>query len=295
MPRLLDDIGNMWSGQGCFGQVVLLLLVCLVVGLPLGIVSVMVAPPTSREATRTLVSAGRPTASRVAMATGSAATLTAQGTATPSGAPATQVATRGPTETAVSEPSPTTTPISTPVLPSPTAESSPTLAAASPTPVPTPELPTPSPTVPVPTLPLPTATLPITVPARYPRVLATVVWAINGDTVCVSIEGQVYRVRYLGIDAPDPGTGRDADLATARNRELVYGQHVYLERDLTEKDVFHQMLRYVFLGDVFVNAELVREGLARAWITLPDTRYQEILQRLEAEAQQTGRGIWAPR
>ena len=42
-----------------------------------------------------------------------------------------------------------------------------------------------------------------------------------------------------------------------------------------------------------VNAELVRLGLAEAKAYPPDTRYQELLEQLESEARQAGRGMWA--
>ena len=47
------------------------------------------------------------------------------------------------------------------------------------------------------------------------------------------------------------------------------------------------------MDDVFVNAELVRNGLAEAKAYPPDIKYQDYLEGLEAEARQTGRGMWA--
>jgi micrococcal nuclease len=55
--------------------------------------------------------------------------------------------------------------------------------------------------------------------------------------------------------------GMEALLA---NREMVEGKMVRLERDISETDKYGRLLRYVFLGEVFVNAELVKEGLAYA-------------------------------
>jgi len=42
-----------------------------------------------------------------------------------------------------------------------------------------------------------------------------------------------------------------------------------------------------------VNAELVKQGLARAKAYPPDTRYQDYLEEMEAEARGAGWGIWA--
>jgi len=52
-------------------------------------------------------------------------------------------------------------------------------------------------------------------------------------------------------------------------------------------------LRYVYLENVFINAELVKEGLARAIAYPPDTKHQAYLEQMEAEAREAGRGMWA--
>jgi endonuclease YncB( thermonuclease family) len=49
----------------------------------------------------------------------------------------------------------------------------------------------------------------------------------------------------------------------------------------------------VYAGEVFINAELVRMGLARAVAYPTDTRHQEYLEALEAKARSASRGIWA--
>jgi micrococcal nuclease len=41
-----------------------------------------------------------------------------------------------------------------------------------------------------------------------------------------------------------------------------------------------------------VNAELVRQGLALAKAYPPDTKYQDLLERMEREAREAGRGMW---
>jgi micrococcal nuclease len=53
------------------------------------------------------------------------------------------------------------------------------------------------------------------------------------------------------------------------------------------------LLRYVFVGDTFVNAELVKQGLAEAKAYPPDLKYQEELEELQRDAQAVGLGIWS--
>jgi endonuclease YncB( thermonuclease family) len=127
---------------------------------------------------------------------------------------------------------------------------------------------------------------------------ATVVRVIDGDTIEVDIDGTICKVRYIGIDAPELGDERPefstlAQEAARVNKQLVEGEIVWLEKDISETDLYGRLLRYVYIDDTFVNAELVRQGLAWAKAYEPDTKYWDYLEELEAEARQAGRGIWA--
>ena len=114
---------------------------------------------------------------------------------------------------------------------------------------------------------------------------------IDGDTIVVS-GGQ--RVRYTGIDTPE--VGQDAEYfgeeATAFNRRLLASGRVTLEKDVSDKDRFGRLLRYVYADGILVNAELVREGYARAHAFPPDTSYAPCLSSLEQEAREASRGMW---
>ncbi|MDW8395264.1 MAG: thermonuclease family protein [Anaerolineae bacterium] len=118
---------------------------------------------------------------------------------------------------------------------------------------------------------------------------------VDGDTIVVEIDGQEYRVRYIGVDAPESTTrqecyGREA---ARYNRTLVEGQAVRLERDVSETDRFGRLLRYVYLTNgEMVNEVLIREGFALARTFPPDVKYQERLKEAEREAKQKRRGLW---
>ena len=101
-------------------------------------------------------------------------------------------------------------------------------------------------------------------------------------------------MRYIGIDAPEihPELEAYGMEALQANRQLVEGKIVHLERDVSERDKYGRLLRYVYVDDVFVNAELVRQGLAQAKAYPPNTKYQDYLEQMEAEARLAGRGIW---
>jgi len=120
---------------------------------------------------------------------------------------------------------------------------------------------------------------------------------IDGDTIEVNIAGTIYKVRYIGINTPELDDERPefcalAQEATRLNRQLVEEKTVRLEKDISETDKYERLLRYVYVDDIFVNAELVRRGLAWAKPYPPDTKYQGILEKAEAEARQDKIGIW---
>jgi len=132
---------------------------------------------------------------------------------------------------------------------------------------------------------------------------ARVVRVVDGDTLIVDRGTGDERLRYIGIDAPEsvkPNTpvefmGHEAAVA---NAALVEGRTVVLERDVSERDRFGRLLRYVWLrdGDAWrlVNLELVEQGYAQAVTFPPDVRRQDVLRAAEADARAAGAGLWGP-
>lgn len=125
-----------------------------------------------------------------------------------------------------------------------------------------------------------------------PPETATVTRVIDGDTIIIDTG---HRVRYIGIDTPEVYPEREAYGMEAwqANRQLVEGKQVRLERDVSDKDKYGRLLRYIYADDIFVNAELVRRGLAEAKAYPPDTKHQDLLEQVETEARRAGRGMWA--
>jgi micrococcal nuclease len=123
---------------------------------------------------------------------------------------------------------------------------------------------------------------------REPSDTAKVTRVIDGDTII--IEGG-YHVRYIGIDAPESGEFYYLE-AKQINEGLVAGKNVRLERDISDKDSYGRLLRYVYIGDDFANAEIVRQGCAWAVAYPPDVKYQIYLEAMEKEARQSKRGVW---
>ena len=118
---------------------------------------------------------------------------------------------------------------------------------------------------------------------------AIVTRVIDGDTIDVRLNDQTERVRYIGINSPEREEACYS-AATAANAALVQGQQVTLVRDVNETDTYGRLLRYVYVGDVFVNGELVADGYAESRAYPPDTRQQIYLDSLERAAKAAGRG-----
>jgi micrococcal nuclease len=132
--------------------------------------------------------------------------------------------------------------------------------------------------------------------APPPRDQVRVGRVIDGDTIELA-DGR--RVRYIGIDTPetvDPSQpagcfGREA---SDRNKALVEGKTVLLEKDVSETDRFGRLLRYVYVGDEMVNQLLVFEGYAQVSTFPPDVKYQDQFSALQQQARNAGRGLWGP-
>ena len=126
-----------------------------------------------------------------------------------------------------------------------------------------------------------------------------VVNVVDGDTIDVEIEGSVVRVRYIGMDTPETHNGVEwlGAEASAANSDLVMGQEVVLEKDVSEVDQYDRALRYVWLHEgsawTLVNLELIRLGFAAVATYPPDVKYIDTLfVAAEREAQQAGIGRW---
>lgn len=122
-----------------------------------------------------------------------------------------------------------------------------------------------------------------------------VVRVIDGDTIELE-NGK--KVRYIGIDtpetvAPNKPEGCFGQEASNKNRELVEGKEVRLEKDVNETDRYGRLLRYVYVDEVFINEYMVKEGFAFAVSYPPDIGKQDILINAEKEAKEQNRGLWA--
>ena len=126
----------------------------------------------------------------------------------------------------------------------------------------------------------------------------TVVRIVDGDTIHVRLADRVEKVRYIGVNTPElhhPTRGEEPGGRQARdvNRGLVEGQRVRLEVDVRSRDRYGRLLAYVWVGDVMINAELVRLGFAQVMTVPPNVRHQALFVKLQRDARAARRGLWA--
>jgi len=116
---------------------------------------------------------------------------------------------------------------------------------------------------------------------------------IDGDTIILE-NGQ--KIRYIGINAPEMPNGCFAQEATDKNKELVEGKKVRLEKDISEIDSYGRLLRYAYLieedSEIFINEDLIKNGYAYDWAYGPDTKYKKDFAEAEEEARINRKGIW---
>lgn len=131
------------------------------------------------------------------------------------------------------------------------------------------------------------------IPQGTEREVGRVVDVVDGDTIDVIVDNQGFAVRYIGIDAPE----RDQHLgfeSLRQNRRLVEGQTVTLVGDVSDTDSFGRLLRYVLVGDSFVNYEMVRQGYALPSNYPPDVACTDTLVEAGALARSENRGLYIP-
>jgi micrococcal nuclease len=65
-----------------------------------------------------------------------------------------------------------------------------------------------------------------------------------------------------------------------------------LMSDADDKDMYGRLLRYVYVGDMFVNSEMVRLGLAKTEEIEPNVKYSQLFQELEEDSRKANRCMW---
>lgn len=123
--------------------------------------------------------------------------------------------------------------------------------------------------------------------------------AIDGDTIAIEPEGERIKIRLLGIDSPEKG---ECYFEESKNfaKNLLEDSYIKLVKDVSEKDDYGRLLRYVILqnedsekDNIIVNEYLLQWGYAEILPSSKDKLYRQLFNIAQGEAKAEKRGIWA--
>jgi len=112
---------------------------------------------------------------------------------------------------------------------------------------------------------------------------------VDGDTLDLN---NSERVRLSGINTPETGECYYQE-AKSELENLVLNKEVYLEKDISNKDKYDRLLRYVYINDLLVNSYLIQNGYAKVYDKYSyDTKKYKELKSIEEIAQNNNFGVW---
>jgi micrococcal nuclease len=115
-----------------------------------------------------------------------------------------------------------------------------------------------------------------------------VITITDGDTIKIlTSDKQQIKVRLANIDTPEKRQpyGKKAKQILS---DKIYGKQVKVEKVTTDR--YKRMIGKVYLGDRYINAEMVADGYA--WVYRKYNKDPHMLE-LERQAQEKGKGLWA--
>jgi micrococcal nuclease len=122
---------------------------------------------------------------------------------------------------------------------------------------------------------------------------------VDGDTIKVTIDGTTETLRIIGINTPETVDPRRpvqcfGKEASDKAKELLDGQYVTLERDMTQdnRDKYGRLLRFVFINGDDYGKEMIREGYAYEYTYNIPYKYQAEYKEAQRRAKGEGNGLW---
>lgn len=112
---------------------------------------------------------------------------------------------------------------------------------------------------------------------------------VDGDTLEILYQGETLQVRLWGIDTPEWGQDFSRK-AKDFVRKMVLGRQVALQPK--DWDKYGRLVAVVRIGELVLNEELLREGLAWVQIYYCHEPICQEWRRLEKEAREARRGLW---
>ncbi|CDR29395.1 thermonuclease family protein [Staphylococcus schweitzeri] len=130
---------------------------------------------------------------------------------------------------------------------------------------------------------------------------ATLIKAIDGDTVKLMYKGKPMTFRLLLIDTPETkhpkkGVEKYGPEASAFTKKMVENaKKIEVEFDKGQKtDKYGRGLAYIYADGKMVNQALIRQGLAKvAYVYKPNNTHEQLLRKSEAQAKKEHLNIWS--
>ncbi len=123
---------------------------------------------------------------------------------------------------------------------------------------------------------------------------------VDGDTIKVEIDGEVKTVRFLAVDTPEsvhPTKGMEYYGKEASNytcEAVTKAKKIELEYDdnSDKEDKYDRLLAWVWVDDVLLQDELIKNGYAEVTYLYGDYKYTSLLQDHQAITEAKKIGIW---
>lgn len=134
---------------------------------------------------------------------------------------------------------------------------------------------------------------------------------VDGDTLIVDYDGKDEKLRMILVDTPETVHPRKpvecfGKEASNYTKKTLSDKYVYLQKDVSDRDRYGRLLRYVWLErpssnnpsndeikSKMFNAILVKEGYGKIATFPPDVKYVELFRKLDRSAYEQNKGLWA--
>lgn len=126
----------------------------------------------------------------------------------------------------------------------------------------------------------------------------TLNYVLDGDTIDVSQYGKSYIIRYIGIDTPEidhlPKVRQCYGYEAKKyNEELLKNsKKLKLVADKKDKDIYGRLLRYVYVDNVFINEEIIKNGYAYILDIPPNSKFKDTFIKDKVSAKENNLGVW---
>lgn len=133
---------------------------------------------------------------------------------------------------------------------------------------------------------------------------------VDGDTIIVNYNGKDEKLRMILVDTPETVHPRKpvecfGKEASNYTKKSLSNKYVYLQKDVSDRDRYGRLLRYVWtkrpnsneptkeeIEKYMFNAILTKEGYGKIATFPPDVKYVEIFRELDQSARKNNKGLW---